>query len=121
MRIAVLLALLLLPSVLHAQTTVRTGMELVWDQDQTTAAEAQTFSYRYFVDGATTGDLLAGVTCAGAPVVCRAPVPAFTLGAHTITLAAENGYGGSLPSTPLDFRFVVVPSQPRNPRFEPVA
>ena len=118
MRIAVLLALLLLPSVLHAQTTVRTGMELVWDQDQTTAAEAQTFSYRYFVDGAATGDLLSGVTCAGAPVVCRAPVPAFTLGAHTITLAAENVYGSSLPSAPLSFTFVIVPASPRSVRIE---
>lgn len=106
-----------LASAAEAQTTGTPSSRLGWDQQNASAAEAESFTYRYYPDGATVGTVLTGVTCvAGTPTVCSAPFPAFTPGNHSLTLTASNAAGESLPSAPLSFTFVVVPTAPANLR-----
>lgn len=118
MRAALLTLTLLLAAVAAPAQTPTTGTPLVWDQPNVAdAAEAQSFTYRYYADGAATGIVLAGVVCSGsAPVICQAPFPAFTPGPHSLTLTASNSAGESAPSAALAFTFVVVPTSPANLR-----
>lgn len=118
MRVLLMLwCVLWLSAVAFAQSTGTAGDRLAWDQPNATAAIAQTLTYRYYPDGATTGIVLTGVTCSGtAPVTCSAPFPAFTPGNHSLTATAANAAGESLRSTPFAFVFVVVPSAPVNLR-----
>jgi hypothetical protein len=90
------------------------GKQLVWDQGNATAAEAQVFTYRMYADGAVTGTVLSGVTCAvvATVVTCQVPFPAFTPGAHTLQLSAENAAGEGPKSAAFSFTFVIVPSAP---------
>lgn len=90
-----------------------TNSTLAWDQPNTTATEANTYTFRMYPDGSATGTVLAGVTCSGAaPVVCLVPFPAFTPGSHTLQLTAGNVAGESAKSAAFAFTFVVVPSIP---------
>ena len=91
---------------------------LAWDQTNVTATEAQAYTYTYYPDGALVGIVLTGVTCAGTPVACSVPFPAFTPGSHTLTLTATNIAGESPKSSPFAFVFVVVPPAPVNIRIE---
>jgi hypothetical protein len=117
--IPVLAALLLVVSSAGAQTSTPAS-KLTWDQASVaSAAEAQALTYRYYPDGSTTGTTLAGVTCTGTtPVVCQATFPAFTPGAHTLTMTAANAAGESVKSAVFSFTFVVIPAAPGNIRIQ---
>jgi len=98
---------------LVAQTTPRIG----WDQAATSATVAQGWTYRFYLDGAASGTVLAGVTCAGAsaPFLCSAPFPTLTPGQHTLQLtAAATAVSESVKS---DLLFVNTPA-PQNPRLQ---
>lgn len=99
-----------------AQSTAVPNSRIAWDQPNVaSAAVAQSYTYKYYPDGATAGIALTGVTCTGtAPVQCSAGFPAFTPGSHTLTLSATNAAGESPKSATLSFVFVVVPSAPSN-------
>ena len=118
MRILLLTSLCLgLASSAVAQTGTAAS-RLAWDQPNATTAEAQALTYAVYADGATVGTVLTGVACVGAAPVCSAPFPAFTPGAHTVTLTAKNVAGESPKSAPLTFTFVVVPSAPATLRIQ---
>ena len=99
-----------------ASAQAAANKSLAWDQTGATATEAQAYTFTYYPDGALVGVVLTGVTCAGTPVACSVPFPAFTPGAHTLTLTATNIAGESVKSNPFAFVFVVVPSAPVNIR-----
>ena len=78
-------------------------------------------TFKYYPDAVATtttkpytgGVVLTNVTCAGtATVTCTVPFPAFTPGAHQLSLTATNAAGESDKSAPLSFAFVVVPNPP---------
>ena len=86
-HVCFLLLLLILAAIgLHGQTPPK----LAWDQAAPSAASAQGWTFRYYVDGGTTGTTLAGVACTGAssPFVCTATFPTLTPGPHTLQLTA---------------------------------
>lgn len=95
------------------------GSRLTWDQQAATIAEAQALTYRYYADASTSGSVITA-TCVGAvaPFTCSAPFPAFTPGAHTLKLTAENVAGESAQSAALAFTFVVIPAVPANVRIQ---
>lgn len=106
----------------HAQTAT-SASKFAWDQPNVSGAvEAQSYTYKLYADGSSTGTALSGVTCAsaGTPAVvtCQTAITAFTPGNHTTTVSASNLAGESLKSTPLSFTFVIVPSQPANLRLQ---
>lgn len=115
---AVLFVLCAVPA--FAQTPAATPTSaLGWNEAAPTVAAAQGYTYSYIPDGGVPIILTpASVVCSGAvsPFACQAPFPAFTPTSHTIALIAGNGAGDSLPSTPLAFTFVVIPSAPTNVR-----
>lgn len=108
-----LLALVLVPSLLSAQTIART---LSWQQPGDTLANIQAYTYTAQVDTATatilTPNCVSGIPATN-PVTCSAPI-VFVAGAHTITLTAINGFGsataslsGAPPSGPVSMTVVV--------------
>lgn len=103
-----------------AQTASATA-GLAWDQPAPTLTDAQSYTYRYYPDGAATGSPLT-VTCTGTPdpaiFLCKAPFPAFTPADHTLVVTAGNDAGESLPSEVLAFRFVVLPATPLRVRID---
>jgi len=103
-----------------AQPNAQPTSRLTWDQDASSLAEAQGYTYRVYPDGGAGAFVLNGVTCANGEAVttfvCSAPFPAFTPGNHTLVLTAGNADAESLPSIPLAFRFIVVPASPRSLR-----
>ena len=104
------------PSVIHGQATPNS--KAIWDQVAVDLAEANSFIYRYYPDGSTNGITLQATCVVGvaAPFLCSAPFPAFTPGAHVLTMTATNA-GGESPKSPVfSFTFVVVPSPPTNIR-----
>lgn len=111
---------------IFAQTNAVPTSFLGWDQPGPYTGNPQTNTYRYYPDGATTGTVLAGVTCTLIPNAvapnplysCRAGFPAFTPGAHTLTLTAANAAGESAKSAVFAFTFVVVPGSPVGLRIE---
>ena len=117
-RLLLCVVCLLVPVGVFGQATA--SKKLAWDQVAGSLAEAQAYTYKYYPDGATTGIALSGVTCAGtaSPYVCEVAYPAFTPGAHTLTLTASNVAGESTPSATFSFSFVVVPSAPQNVRIK---
>lgn len=111
------LAFCLLSTNLYAQPTPATAIsKFAWTQGAPTLADAQSYEYRVYNDGAVNGSVLSGVTCTGtvSPFSCEAPIPAYTPGNHTATLTAKNLAGESAKSDPLGFNFVVTPSKPGN-------
>ena len=111
--------LLLVSSYVNAQTGTPSS-KLTWDQQSSDLATAQAFTYKYYPDSSVTGTTLVGVICTGttAPFVCQSPFPAFTPGAHTLTLTASNLAGESAKSLVISFTFVVIPSAPSNIRIQ---
>jgi hypothetical protein len=118
----ILLAALLLAIPAFASAQVVPSDKIAWDQQAPDLASAQAYTYKYYPDGATTGITFTGVTCtsAGTPAVitCRANFPAFTPGAHTLTITATNAAGESPKSATFKFDLVVVPTAPTNIRTE---
>lgn len=119
-----LLCLLSLACVLVAvpasAQTADTSKKLTWDQPNVADASAAiALTYRHYDDANPAGATLTGVTCSGTTTItCQAPFPAFTPANHTIKVSAANSAGESLPSAPLPFVFVVVPSVPVNLRIQ---
>lgn len=105
-----------------AQTPPAIGTSmLVWDQDAPDLATAQSYSFKYYPDGAAAGTALSGVSCSGSasPFLCQAAFPAFTPGTHTLVLTANNVAGESPKSAPpFGFVFVVTPGAPANLRIK---
>ena len=115
-RLAIVIGILLMATAAAAQTATP-SKSLAWDQPDATLTEALAYTYTHYDDAGLTGVALTGVTCVtGVPVTCSAPFPAFTPGAHTVAITATNEAGESLPSTPLPFTFVIIPSAPVNLR-----
>ena len=110
------LILFLIPTLLFAQAIPTS--KLIWDQDAPSLTDAQSYTYKYYADGSTTGVAFTGVTCTGtvSPFTCTVNFPAFTPGNNSITLTSSNIAGESAKSAPLDFTFIVTPSSPRNIR-----
>lgn len=109
-----LLALLLLqPSPVGSS-----NQKFAWDQVATDLATAQSYTYKYYADGATLGAVFTNVTCTGtvSPFTCSVPIPAFMPGQHTIVISANNEAGESDKSAPFAFAFVVTPGKPTNIR-----
>lgn len=113
-------AVLAFAATASAQTTVTIANKVGWDQVAPSLAIAQSYTYRYYPDVATTGIVLTGVTCTGAasPYQCEVTFPAFTPGTHTLALTAGSGGSESEKSAPLSFAFIVVPAVPTNLRIK---
>ena len=95
----------------------QTPKQLAWDQAATDLAEAQSFAYKYYLDGATTGGAtLPTVTCSGAasPFVCQSPLPTLPVGRHTLKLTASSADAESAQST--TSVTITVPNSPSNLR-----
>lgn len=74
-------------------------------------ATANGMSIRAYVDGATTGTVLSGLTCAAATAGgfdCVVNMPALVPGAHSLTLTAAIATAESQPSAPLSFVEIVI-------------
>jgi hypothetical protein len=114
--LAVLISILTFASVASAQPPATGTSKIGWDQAAPSLAEAQGYIYKYYPDSATVGTTLNLVTCIGtiSPYQCEVAFPAFTPGAHTLTITAGNIAGESAKSSPLNFAFVVTPSIPTN-------
>lgn len=113
--------LLLCATSIAAQGPVGTPTStFVFDQPAPSLATAQAYTYKLYVDGSATGQVLASVTCvAGASATvqtCTTPFPAFTPGVHSVTLTATNQAGESARSTAFTFTLVAVPGSPANIR-----
>lgn len=107
---------------LSASAFAQTGTpdsRLAFNQIAPDLATAQAYVYRVYADGGAPNSL-ASVTCSGAtsPFVCSAPFPAFTPGAHTVTLTAVNAAGEGPMSAVFGFTFVVLPAAPQNLRIQ---
>lgn len=92
-------------------------LTLAWTQSDATPAEAQTFLYRVYLDTASPV-VLSGVTClvVNGTTDCSAPLPAPSIGIHTLQLTAENAYGEGEKSALLTFKYPAVPTAPTNLR-----
>lgn len=113
--IAACIVLLFAPSI-AAQTTGVAGQKFAWDQAAPDLATAQGYTYKHYDDASTTAVTFTSVTCTGtvSPFQCEVLIPAFTPGAHSVTITAGNVAGESAKSSPFNFTFVVVPGSPAN-------
>jgi hypothetical protein len=114
---ALLLCVSLLPSVLFAQAT--SASKYAWDETGPDLATVQSYTYKAYVDGASTGTAITA-TCTGtvSPFQCTAPIGAFTQGAHSAKFTATSAAGESAQSSAVNFTFVVVPAVPSNPHIQ---
>lgn len=105
---------------LPAQPTAAPASSFAWDQGALDLATAQAQTYRHYDDGSGVGAVFPTVVCSGAasPFQCQAPIPAYTPGAHTVTVTAGNEAGESAPSNVVAFKFVVTPPAPANVRIK---
>lgn len=89
--------------------------KLAWEEVATNLAEAQSFSYKYYVDGSTAGSPLPTVTCTGtaSPFTCTSAVPTLSPGRHTVNLTASSADGESSASNSVTF---TLPQTPQNLR-----
>jgi hypothetical protein len=112
-RYARLASLILLLSLCSATLAAQPPLTLAWTQVDATPAEAQTFLYRVYLDAASPF-VLSGVTCTLLTGVtdCSAPLPAPSIGTHTLQLTGENAYGESERSAALTFKYPAVPTAP---------
>lgn len=108
------IAFLLLGTLALAQSNQPISVQ--WQQPDATPSEALNFSYRYYLDGDTTGVILKSILCGTSNLVtqCAAPLPSPSNGIHTIVLRAENEFGLSEPSNSLTFKYPGVPTSPVN-------
>src|SRR5262245_53907100 len=102
---------------LAAPVVAQPSLTIWWDQPADSLMDAQGFTYRFYLD-ALPGVILQGVACKtdNNVVVCNAPLPLPSIGAHRIALTAENAYGEGSRSQELTFRYPSVPGAPQNLR-----
>lgn len=124
MKASVLALILMLGVVsLSGQTVTVTGASH-WSADEQASdvATVQSYTWLWFLDGATTGTVLPGVTCAvaasGQGFTCTGPIPAVAPGAHTVVVEAQDAAGSSAPSNSVSFTMLAVPAGPINFRFQ---
>lgn len=118
-----LAALLLLGMVVgaSAQPSVGVASRVSFDIAAPSLATAQGYTYRTWLDDATTGTVIT-VACTNLPqtgvfnCTSTTPVPALTLGSHTIRVNAADAVGDGPLSTPFSFTVVAVPNAPTNVR-----
>ena len=105
-RIAFVVVVLLLAL---ARPAAQQGLTLVWDMENTPAWEAQSYTYRAYLDEATTGVILQGVICRALTGTlhseCTVPLFSVTNGVHTLQLSAENYAAEGDKSAVLTFRY----------------
>jgi hypothetical protein len=103
---------------ISAQTQAVPTSRLGWEQAAPTFSEAQNYTYRFYANQVTEGEVLLDVSCAGvtSPFFCTAPFPPFTPGNHTLQVTASNLAGESNRSNTIAFTFVVTPAEPRSLR-----
>lgn len=114
LRLTLTLLLLLLPVPSFAQAIVATPTyKLAIDVPACVGcpamdvATATSYTYKVYLDGATTGTPLTGLVCAGTTTItCTELIPAFTAGAHTITVTATNAFKESGQSKALTFTMI---------------
>lgn len=119
------LCALLIAATVHAQTAIPTS-HLAWDILAPDAATAESYLYRYYLDGAVTGAVFMGVTCATSARFgalpntqeCQVAFPAVTPGTHTLEVSAANEAGESTKSAPFTFTMKVLPGIPSNVRIQ---
>lgn len=99
----VVLALGLLVSQAHAQTTATPINMLEWDQPVSATTPITAYTHWYRIDSGTTWTQLPR-TCttppAPAPAVCRASIPAMTPGTHTIQVQSRAQVGTAVVTAP---------------------
>ena len=112
-----LILVLAIPSISWSQAT--TISRLAIDQGAPDLVTANSYTYKYYPDNAIAGIVLS-FTCTGtsSPFLCTTSFPAFTPGAHTLTVTASNIAGESPKSGILSFTFVIIPSVPTNLRIQ---
>ena len=110
-----ILALILMASMQQAPVATPLS-KLAWDMPAPDLASAQAYVYRFYPDGATTGNAFTAVTCAGttSPFQCETAFPSFSQGNHTLRLTASNVAGEGIPSDPFAFAFVISPNKITN-------
>ena len=112
-RFVLVCAFLFSSTTLFAQTATPAS-KLGWDQVGQTATVATAAAYTVYIDGATVGVALTGVTCVTAAVpangsTCSATFPALTPGTHTLVgTQTISGTESAKTPTPFSFAFVVV-------------
>ena len=113
-----LIPFLVLAFAANANAQASAGKKLSWDIVATSLTEAQGYTYKFYPDGSTTGQVMTSTVCTGtaSPFSCSNNFPAFTPGQHTLTITATNAAGESAKSLVFTFTFVVVPSTPTNIR-----
>ena len=97
------------PDLITSSSTLR------WQQPDATLSDAQGYAYKVYKDAAPTGESMTATCTAGTPVVCSGPFPAFSDGAHTLTLTATNKAGESAKSPSLAFTYGQKPKVPSAP------
>lgn len=107
---------------LFAQTSTVPGDRIGWDQPAASPEEANSYQYRFSLDGGP-ATVAAGVTCTGAasPYTCVGNFPATTPGQHSLVIVARRivdatTFLDSAPSAAFVFRLEVVPGTPANLR-----
>lgn len=103
-----------------AQTPATTNAKVMWDIDESRAFE---LDYKLYIDGVPT--VLSGKTCGpNIPlglIACQAPLPAMTIGTHTLELSALDISDPANPvesakSSSVIIRFYLAPNVPTNVR-----
>lgn len=94
-------------------------VNLAWDMNHS-QADAQSFTYRVYLNGATTGQVIPTVTCtvANSVTTCRTSLVGLTPGKYSVQLTAANSQGESGKSVALAFSTITVPNVPFNLRIE---
>lgn len=94
------------------------GQSFSWDQEAQSLDEAQSATYRYYLDMAATGIQIPTVQVTGtqSPFQCKFLAPLFPAGVHRIEFTADNSLGESARSLPFDFVIGSVMTAPRNIR-----
>lgn len=92
-----------------------------WEIDATTLTEAQSFTYKYYIDNPSTATgTFANVPCVAtaSPTVftCNGSMPPLSNGTHVIQITATNSGGESPRSTGLTFTYQGIPNAPRGLR-----
>jgi hypothetical protein len=120
--VRIIVFILLASVVVHAQGGPNLGPTdfFAWNQAAPTLNDANSYVYKYYLDGAVTGSVFLTVTCTGtaAPFDCKGKPPAFAPGSHSLTITAANSSGESPQSTPFGFVYGNPPVSPNNIRIE---